>query len=211
MRSNRLTATGGLILLVVAAAETACLAAEGDTEPNWRAANPELVTELRRREAAAPESVKRQIRRLRGGNPAGRANAAVAVAAMGEKAEGAVLALISLLDDKTEVLRRDKGWKTTPAAEASDALAAVGKPAVEALIAVFEDGPRDVSLKWTLQNILAVIGDRRALAPLLAEEPRCLVTTCLLDQIDKGWRESETAKRAVPDLIAALGNDDADV
>ena len=62
---------------------------------------------------------------------------------------------------------------------------------------------------WRFDRLLARIGDRRAIAPLLSEladapDPQYVISA--LDQIDAGWRKSGEARTLLPTLIAALAS-----
>lgn len=67
---------------------------------------------------------------------------------MGERAKGAILALIETLKNRTRITRGvlepfGIPWTTSPA-ETAAALGKIGEPAVELLITVLKDANRDV-------------------------------------------------------------------
>ena len=120
-----------------------------------------------------------------------------AAATLGKiKDERAVQPLIKLLtDEEWEV---EKG--------ATDALIAIGGPAVEPLIEILQDKNEDVYLQMKVVAVLAGIKDERAIQPMiqaLKEKPEL--------QADLGYNLGLMGEQAVEPLITALGDEDSSV
>lgn len=133
--------------------------------------------------ASFPRELREQIIRLHHPEAAERAAAATQLAKMGRGATPAVPYLIRLLGDDTPVqLSRYLGGgfhsssETTPADEASRALAKIGDPAANALILALKDSQPEV--RRLAAKALGQIGDINAVEFLLA----------LLEDPDQGIR-----------------------
>lgn len=120
-----------------------------------------------------------------------------AAATLGKiKDERAVQPLIKLLtDEEWEV---EKG--------ATDALIAIGEPAIEPLIEILQDKNEDVYLQMKVVAVLAGIKDERAIQPMiqaLKEKPEL--------QADLGYNLGLIGEPAVEPLITVLGDEDSSV
>ena len=127
-------------------------------------------------------------------DPELRENAAVTLGKI--KDERAVEPLIGLLTDEE--------WEVEQAG--NNALIAIGKPAVEPLIKILQDENESVFLQREAVQVLAGIGDERAIQPMiqaLKKEPE-------LDA-DLGYSLGLMGEPAVEPLIRALGDEDPNV
>ena len=124
--------------------------------------NPQLKARLLKWEKEAPRDITREIKRLRHGDAVQRAYAAIELGEKSSRAKGAIIALIETLSDNTSLAfsNNPKNEATTPSWEAVEALAKIGKPAVEPLIAALKDHDRAA-------DALVKIG-KRAVEPLIA-------------------------------------------
>ncbi len=164
--------------------------------------------------ADTPAEVREQIERLFSADREERRDAARNLGEMGEKAAPAVPALIEMLDDEPEpsLLRNVLEWanirhpdfsRRVACWEASNALASIGEPAVEPLIAALSD--TDSRVRDWAAYALGRIGDPRAVEPLIA----------VLSDTDKFARASAALAlgrigdpRGVEPLIAVLSDTD---
>lgn len=115
---------------------------------------------------AVPRDVQALIDRLQSADARGRADAAATLAAKGVRAAPAVPFLIPMLGDHTPLERQNfqvAPTPTSPGAEAFEALAKVGEPAVLPLIAALADQ----RIAASVAALLGKIRDPRALPPLL--------------------------------------------
>jgi HEAT repeat protein len=161
-----------------------------------------------------PADVRDKMNALNSSDPVERASAACALGEMGARAVPAIPFLIKTLGDDTPV-SHDKCWengssrklnikasaKTSPGERAAHALAVIGRPAVEPLIAVLkvEDWRVRDNAAWAL----GIISDPRTVEPLIAS---------LKDQDWHVRRESawglglKKDQRSIEPLIVALGD-----
>jgi HEAT repeat protein len=140
--------------------------------------NPLLKQKLAESEKAAPEPVATQIKTLRNGDTQARADAAAKLATAGTAAQGAILALLETLCDP----RADRqvyiyggvpldSTTTSPAGEAAEALAAIGPPAVESIIAILKYG--DPGSRQAVVRALGPVKElsiAEALIPVMEDE-----------------------------------------
>jgi HEAT repeat protein len=148
-----------------------------------------------------PAQLRQQIERLYSRVPVERADAAVRLGQMGEKAVPAIPFLVGMLGDSTQSVSEAGDVATSPGVEAASALVRIGRPAVEALVAVLMD--EDSSIQGHAVWALGEIKDRRAVEPLIA----------LLKDKDPfvsgkaAWALGEIKdRRGVEPLIAALNH-----
>ncbi len=146
--------------------------------------------------------VRQQIERLYSPVPAERADAAIRLGQMGEEAVPAIPFLVGMLGDNTQLVGQSEVAATSPGVEAAGALVRIGRPAVEALVAVL--GGEDSSNQGHAASVLGEIGDPRAVEPLIA----------LLKDKDPfvsgkaAWSLGEIKdRRAVEPLITALNHE----
>ena len=158
-----------------------------------------------------PADVRDKMNALNSQNPVERASAACALGEMGARAVLAVPFLIKMLGDDTPVSQTDCGTgrselrtldQTSPGERAAQALAVIGRPAVEPLIAVLraEDWCVRANAIWAL----GIIDDPRTVESVVGATK------------DQDWRVREKAawglglkkdQRGIPSLIAALTDD----
>ncbi len=146
--------------------------------------------------------VRQQIERLYSPVPGERADAAIHLGQMGDQAGPAIPFLVGMLGDSTQFVSEAGDMATSPGAEAAGALVRIGRPAVEALVAVL--GGEDSSIQVHAASVMGEIGDPRAVEPLIA----------LLKDKDPFvsgkavWALGEIKdRRAVGPLIAALNHE----
>ena len=122
-----------------------------------------------------PADVRNKMNALNSPDPVERASAACALGEMGTRAIPAIPFLIKTLGDDTPVAQtkcgnrfssRNRSEKTSPGERAAQALAFIGKPAVESLITVLkvEDWRVRDNAAWAL----GIISDPRTVEPLIA-------------------------------------------
>ena len=166
-----------------------------------------------------PADVRDKMNALNSSDPVERASAACALGEMGARAVPAIPFLIKTLGDDTPVpqvkcwenggsrkLDFNKSAKTSPGERAAHALAVIGRPAVEPLIAVLkvEDWRVRDNAAWAL----GVISDPRTVEPLIAS---------LKDQDWHVRRESawglglKKDQRGIEPLIVALRDQEWEV
>ncbi len=152
--------------------------------------------------AHIPAPVRQQIERLYSPIPGERADAAIRLGQMGEPAVPAISFLVGMLGDNTRFVSKAGDMATSPGVEAAGALVRIGRPAVEALVAVL--GGEDSAIQGYAASVLGEIGDPRAVEPLIV----------LLKDRDPfvsgkaAWALGEIKdRRAVEPLIAALNHE----
>lgn len=192
-----------------------CACAQASAEElSFLQANPELKATLLQWEREAPQEVKAETKVLRTADAVGKVYAAMRLGKMGDKAKGAALALIETFKDTT-VLGQGPDEGCSPAEEAMDALARM-PAAFDALVAALKD--KDPDVRETAAETLGLVRDIRAVEPLLAalryvgsgfDAPGVGASEAAaraLDEIEPKWRKGGPATRAIPELIAALGD-----
>ena len=110
-----------------------------------------------------PPAIRRLAEKTFSADPVERAEAAIDLGKMGERAAPVIPFLIRLLSDKWEL---GQPGKHNPGLCAQIALRDIGKPAVVPLIATLQHADRDRRI-WAAY-VLADLGDRRAFEPLVA-------------------------------------------
>ena len=101
--------------------------------------------DLAKWEEEAPEDVKEEIRTLREGDHVSRAEAAIRLAKMGPRAQGAIAALIEILGDRIlirpgDFFRLFGAQDFCAGSKAEDCLVAIAEPAIPALICALSRG-----------------------------------------------------------------------
>ncbi|MDH7600379.1 MAG: HEAT repeat domain-containing protein [Sedimentisphaerales bacterium] len=172
--------------------------------------NPELKARLLQWEREAPEDVKEEINIIRTGDAESRTEAAIRLAEKGERAKGAILALLETLRDRTSFVPVS-GRSTSPAEEVTKALGRIGKVAGEELIQALKD--QDWHVRWAAALAVGQIRDKRAVGALIQSLKDWQwrvrrVAMEALETIDPGWRQTDAAKNAVPAFIRALKDED---
>jgi HEAT repeat protein len=95
--------------------------------------NPKLKTKLIQWEEESPDSIKILINIIRKGSALSKARAAQKLEKMKENAKGAIIALMEILSDETELVYMPYGTNTSPSMVAMRVLESIGKPAYEPL------------------------------------------------------------------------------
>jgi HEAT repeat protein len=163
-----------------------------------------------------PADVKEKIQALGSGNAVERASATCALGEMGAHASAAIPALINLLADAAQldqnVCDRHGSWKgkenskTSVGEFAAVALAKIGKPSVEPLIAALKNG--DALTRTNATFALGLVRDERGVEPLIA----ALTDTEVKVRRQAAWSLGlQRDQRAIEPLIVALKDTDADV
>ncbi|HOV76143.1 MAG TPA: HEAT repeat domain-containing protein [Candidatus Hydrogenedentes bacterium] len=144
--------------------------------------HPNLNARAMKSEEQASEDLRKEILTLRTGDAKDKAYAAARLAAMGPKAEAAILALIETFPDNTPLQRWEGGRSvpTSPSLEARQAIIEIGDPAVDFLVAAMVDSNQHVSA--------CALGTLRA--------------------IDPKWQKNESTINAVSEFIKALSDKD---
>jgi hypothetical protein len=128
--------------------------------------HPDVKAKLLQWEQEAPQEVKAKIEVLkRKGGPAPH-RAAEELGAMGPQGKGAILALMEVWSQKPSVFDLHHPEDKRLRAKATGALAKIGEPTVEPMIAALDDETQVVRIQAI--KVLGEIGDARATAPLLA-------------------------------------------
>jgi HEAT repeat protein len=209
-RATRLCLWTAVIICLAAVATIGAM----EAELSFLDQNAELKARLLRWEQESPEEVKREIAALRTGDSVAKAYAARSLAGQGPTAKGAILALLSALTDYGALKRVYSPprptvdySRTSAANEAAKALARIGEPGVESVVAMLKDENR--SFREAAAHALRTIKDKRAIKPLIAalkDEDQMVRQDAgyALDEIDPEWAKSEIAAETVPDFIAAL-------
>lgn len=166
-----------------------------------------------------PVDVEKEARRLKSSDPVERAMAACALRKAGRNAAAATSSLIEVLDDDTFINpigclddNRYHSETTSPGREAAKALAAIGEPALEPLLAALRGSnwKSSKNAAWALGEMRYVDVSVRAravrgLSAALGDEHREVQTSA----IDSLGEIKDSA--AVEPLIAALKRPDAKV
>jgi hypothetical protein len=168
--------------------------------------HPDLKAKLLQWEQEAPDEVKAKIEVLKGkGGPAPH-RAAEDLGAMGPQGKGAILALMEVWPQRPSVYDLHQSEDRRLRAKATRALAKVGEPAVEPMIAALDDEKPLVRIQAV--KVLGETGDSRAMAPLLTAMidenglVRVLAAKAAKDGIDR---------YTLSFLISQLGDEDMSV
>lgn len=211
------------VAMLVAAASLMCcfgaalLAAGVKTVPGQNLTRASAQNE-KQQTGEIPADVRDKMNALNSSDPVERASAACALGEMGARAVPAIPFLIKTLGDDTPVPQVECGTggtarrlsfnskKTSPGERAAQALAVIGRPSVEPLIAVLkvEDWRVRDNAAWAL----GIISDPRTVVPLIA---------ALKDQDWRVRRESawglglKKDQRGIEPLIVALQDQEWEV